>query len=197
MQNIPVPHEAPFMSGVPGAQVWLAPQVSVPLQGFMSSQWSRCGSPATHVNVQSFSQPSPAVWLPSSHSSLPSTLAFPQTEPLVDDDVCPPPEPALPPVLTLGPPPQLTPDEMASAPSAAAQANQGARLVIDPARMTKAFLRATEAPVVAMLLRRGARAALGSPRRLRLFDGHCPQLVDAHQARPFPTPAGREIVDRE
>ena len=64
---VPVVQAVPSASGVPAVQTWAAEQVSAPLHSRPSSQ----SDAASQLQLQSFSQPSPAVALPSSHSSTP------------------------------------------------------------------------------------------------------------------------------
>src|SRR5690349_6940097 len=64
----------------------------------MSSQLSSVGLPATHVKLQSLSQPSLLVTLPSSQASPLSTTPLPHIDPL---EVLPPPPIAPEPVLAL------------------------------------------------------------------------------------------------
>ena len=67
------------MSGVPAAQTCVVSlHVPWPWHGSVGVQL-RVVSVETQLNVQSFSQPSPATWLPSSHSSLPVTKPSPHT----------------------------------------------------------------------------------------------------------------------
>ena len=85
-QKLFAPQGVLSVSGVPGPQVWVASsQVPWPSQGSVGVH--ALGSLDSHENVQSLSQPSPSVTLPSSQSSVALTnmsphASSPHTPPL-------------------------------------------------------------------------------------------------------------------